>query len=268
MSNGMSVGKKITYVLFCGVFFFALASKGPSIAWAEEGGPVAKGEELLRQEKFKEAYDILIGEAKKDDARAQFLVAIMYQYGYSVDKDTSIAEEWFKKAIDSGSPNAKHYLADLYMDNEEYTDALKLYTSAAEDGYVKSLYMVGKMYFYGIGVERDICKSHEYFQRSIDNYDWRAAYFLGRMLLARECGVSDQKTVIINLLRAVDNEDAESQFLLAYFLEYGLFVTQNYQEAVDLYKRSARNGYDEAEKRLKALQDKGYTGTPLRTSPR
>ena len=264
----MSVGKKVAYILFCGAVVFALTSMNPSIAVAEESASVAKGEELLRQEKFKEAYDILIGEAKKDDAKAQFIVGLMYRYGHYVDYDVSIAEKWFKKAIDSGSIAAKHYLADLYMNERKFDSALELYTSAVDDGFIKSLYDIGEIYFYGLGVEKDICRSYEYFQRSIDNYDYRSAFYLGRILLAQKCGVTDTRPVIIGLLRAVDNGDAKSQFLLAYFLEHGIFVNQDYQAAIDLYKKSSRNGFAEAEKRLQALLDKGYTGTPLRTSPR
>ncbi|MBU1668073.1 phospholipase A [bacterium] len=47
---------------------------------------------------YKEAYPIVLEEAKKGNKEAQYLLGNMYQYGYGVKKDSDEATLWYKKS--------------------------------------------------------------------------------------------------------------------------------------------------------------------------
>ena len=85
--------------------------------------------------KLKEALDIYLPLAKSGDVESQVFVGWLYSKGCkSVGKDLKIAKKWLEPA--------------------------------AELGYSAAYYQLGKMYFTGMHVEKNVGLAHEYFNNA------------------------------------------------------------------------------------------------------
>lgn len=81
--------------------------------------------------------------------RAQALLADMYRKGDGVYKDMDRAVEWYVKAADNGSPIAAYTLAMMYLEGKEVEPNEKfghmMLDRAVELGYSKAAYEAGKL---------------------------------------------------------------------------------------------------------------------------
>lgn len=129
-----------------------------------------------------------------------------YCYGEDIESDQGLAEMWYKKAADLGhseaqsnlgmmymSFNMRNYplaekylkmsaeqgsnyaqtmLADLYMEIEDYPNALIWANKASQgDKPYDAYYILGKIYYYGLGVTQNIEESVRCLQK-VDNNDF------------------------------------------------------------------------------------------------
>ena len=144
---------------------------------------------LYNQKKFNQAFECLKNLAEKGLALAQFNLAVMYIRGEGVEKSTTEAGKWLKRAADQGYPGAQDVLLKLqmldvinanklldnlqkegpsYFDHAEesykkgdYANALKLYQEAEFRGIVQATYKLGLLYYNGQGTNKDMAKGME-----------------------------------------------------------------------------------------------------------
>ena len=64
---------------------------------------------------------------------------------------------------------------------EDYSRALTLCQKAAEQGDPSALYVLGKMYYYGLGVPRNYTEAFKWYLEAAMRGDWRAQSALGFM---------------------------------------------------------------------------------------
>jgi TPR repeat protein len=102
--------------------------------------------------------------AKKDDAKAQFNVGLIYANGKGVQKDLSEAKKWYEKAAKQGNGPAQYNLALLYHAAGE-TDAHG-YEKAVEAGIIQAYNNLAALYMEGKGVKQDQQKAFELFQKA------------------------------------------------------------------------------------------------------
>ena len=81
--------------------------------------------------------------AKGGDKSAQDNLGVMYSIGDGVPQDYKEAAKWFTKAAEQGYANAQYSLGVMYRDGDgvpqDYKEAVKWYTKAAEQGDVWTL---------------------------------------------------------------------------------------------------------------------------------
>ena len=103
-------------------------------------------------------FDFQMKLAKKGNAEAEYKVGEMYETGFGVKKDMEEAKSWINKAAAQGHETAGFKL--LYWDveknglkggNKAKVDALK---AKANEGNPQAQYYVGKMYAYGVGLNK------------------------------------------------------------------------------------------------------------------
>ena len=74
----------------------------------------------------------------------------MYQYGQGVEKDYSEAVKWYKKAADQGYAGAQCNLGVMYENGygveKDYSEAAKWYRKAADQGYDRALRNLSELY--------------------------------------------------------------------------------------------------------------------------
>ena len=92
--------------------------------------------QLMEDEKYEEAYSIVLKLAEEGDLDAQETLGDMYFDGQGVDQDLSKAMEWLEKAALGGNPDAQWKLGTFYefgrVSDPDYEKAMEWYTKSAE----------------------------------------------------------------------------------------------------------------------------------------
>lgn len=108
--------------------------------------------------------------AQKEDADAQFKLALMYYKGEGVSENKEKAVEWLKKSAEQGHGRAQNKLAYMYYNGEVVPEnkekAVEWYTKSAEQGNSNSQYNLSIMYNSGEGVAKDKEKAVEWLKKS------------------------------------------------------------------------------------------------------
>ena len=104
-------------------------------------------------------------------------MAVDYLLGDAfVDKDVQKAQQWFEKAIYSGSLSAmvKYGIAieegEIKVDDAQ-EKAFQLYKKAAIMNYYWAFYSLGNCYFYGQGTDKDDLYAFRWYSRIVDIYN-------------------------------------------------------------------------------------------------
>lgn len=98
-----------------------------------DGKPNVVSRDVVEGAKF------MLQAAKANEARAQFEMGTLYEYGTGVPADLASAAEWYRKAAERGLPQAQYNYATMLETGEgtleDRVEALKFYTLAAEQGF-------------------------------------------------------------------------------------------------------------------------------------
>ena len=112
----------------------------------------------------------------------------MYNNGQGVAQDYKEAVKWYTKAAEQGDELAQYNLALMYDNGkgvaQDYKEAMKWYTKAAEQGHTDAQYNLGVMYYKGEGVVQDYKSAHMWFNIAAANGGSKAVE--PRDLLAKE----------------------------------------------------------------------------------
>ena len=81
--------------------------------------------------------------AETGDARAQYLLGVMYGDGQGVAQDYAAAASWYRKAADQGYAAAQYNLGGMYYNGQgvawDYVQAHKWFNLSAASGYAKAV---------------------------------------------------------------------------------------------------------------------------------
>ncbi|MDP2333063.1 MAG: peptidoglycan-binding protein [Reyranella sp.] len=101
----------------------------------------------------------LLRAAQRGSAQSAFNVAVIYERGFVVERDSTKAIEWYRKAVASNLPMAKHNLALLLRDGKgaprNGEEAVELLRSAARQGMAASMFTLGDIYERGDAAPKD-----------------------------------------------------------------------------------------------------------------
>jgi len=101
--------------------------------------------------------------AEQGETKAQFALAVAYQWGRAISQSDSEAVKWFQKAAEQGDFGAQYNLGQMYYEGmgvtQDYSEALKWFLMAADRGDVYSQILVGQMLYVGKGTTRDYVKA-------------------------------------------------------------------------------------------------------------
>ena len=121
------------------------------------------GIEVLDSKSLEEKIALLSKAANEGNIDAQYDLAIMYKYGWGVEKDSILALEYFENAADEGHIEAGYHAGTIYYYGTgvetDYNLAANYLKMAAEGEHAGSQYRLGTMYFNGLGVEQDYIKA-------------------------------------------------------------------------------------------------------------
>jgi TPR repeat protein/uncharacterized protein len=199
-------------------------------------------------------------------AAAQFGLAKLYETGRGVVQNYSEAVRLFQSAAGQQFVDAYIALGNLYEGGlgvpSDYVQAFKWYAKAAEVGKVEGQFKLGVYYNEGRGVTADHQLAAKWFRAAAEQGATTAQANLGRMYAAGVGVEQDYLEAGKWLLRAAEHNDGSARSDVGHMYETGKGFAQSYDEAVRWYKLGADVGTPSAEFGLARLYNSGH-GLPL-----
>lgn len=209
---------------------------------------------------FKEIYE------KTGDKEAEYFLGSMYFLGIGTEQNL---EEAYKimSELYSEDRRAKERIAAMYLDGiyleQNDNKAFEIYKELVEDekddtGYDN--YMLGLCYKAGFGTEIDLDKAFKYIKKGAELGFEMAYSWLGYMYFQGEGTEINDPEAIKYLSKAVDfdNENTSmAQYVLGAIYyegkENGMDVEENKEYGLELLKKSAEAGNEDAKKMIENL---------------
>ena len=134
-----------------------------------------KGNELSNSKKYPEAAILLHKSAELGNPSAQNSLGYMYRKGLGVQKNDTIAVEWYRRAAEQGHAEAQFSLGYMYSTGsgipKSIPYAIEWYRRSAEQGYVTAQYNLGYLYE---TTERDLPEARIWYQMAAEQGHERA----------------------------------------------------------------------------------------------
>lgn len=177
------------------------------------------GIELHNQGNHKKAYDILSKLAFDGHALSLLNIARMLLKGRGVKQDCNKAIKYFK--ILAEEPDCKKIQLDAQFSlglihqngdgvEQDFEEAFKWYTQAANRGDANSQTSLGELYHSGKGVKQDCKKAFGWWSKAAEQGDAVAQYYLGCLYHNGEGTEKDDDKAVEMLLKAADQGHKES----------------------------------------------------------
>lgn len=121
--------------------------------------------------------------AEKGNAKAMYVLSLLYQNGFYVEADHDKAVEYLKKSADLKYPEAEYSMAYLYLSGmyveKDYKKGIELMTSAANNGFPDAQNNIGMLYLKGELVPKDLKRAKNWLEKASNNGSSMADYNLG-----------------------------------------------------------------------------------------
>jgi len=200
-----------------------------------------KGLEGIQQDKEK-VFSLLnkLGEADDVEAIKMLGDAFMQKDSSIVNKDYIQASKWYDKWYKHPQKEGKIeliYLEEIgkyYFQIEDYKSAVKWFERAKEEGSIIVSHILGKCYFEGSGVNRDLKGAFVNFQDSLDNGFLESKVYLGQYYMKGLGGVKKDPERALEIFNEVSSNFKEVyNYIGEYYLESKDFLNaiENYEKA-------------------------------------
>ena len=166
-------------------FRFGLAFGAALLAVSLAHAGYDEGVAAIHKGQYAVALDEWTKAAQAGDARAQYGLGYLYQFGLGTDPDNSQALDWYQKAAAQKEPDALFALGLMFESGRagkrDIPKALALYRQAAETGHSpESEYALGRVYLRGQGgVARDEKEAFIWIDKAAHEGQPGAQYLLG-----------------------------------------------------------------------------------------
>jgi TPR repeat protein len=241
------------------------------------------GSAAIEQKDYKKAHLLLLPEARKGNAFAQYNVAFMYANGLGVEKNEVEAVKWYRSAAEQGDATAQANLGLMIVQGrgvkQDYQEGMKWYLKAAEHGNAFAQNNIGSLYFNGHGVAKDDKKAVEWYRKAATQGLAIAQNSLGGMYVkgwgvekdvneglgwfwkaANQGHTEAQKNVYAIYLNEATHGNAEAMHNLATLCLKGWAGRQNPEECLKWYENAAKKGIDASRNSLAQAYEKGLFG--------
>ena len=182
--------------------------------------------------------------ADQGDADAQWRLGECYANGAGVPEDNAEAANWYRKAADQGHCLALWQLGECYANGtgvpEDKAEAVKCYRKAVRQGYEPFFFVIDSLGELGREVKEEIAKMY---RRKADQGEADAQWQLGDCYANGE-GVPEDKAEAAKWYRkAADQGHYLAQWQLGECYANGTGVPADKSEAVKWLCRAVRQGY-------------------------
>lgn len=164
------------------------------------------------------------------------VIGALFLYGNGVKRDSLMAREWFEHGLARPGQqrgNALYMLGMMYSRgdgvNQDMNKALELWQKAADEGHAGSLSLLGRAYMEGkLGFDRDADSGRILLEKAANRGDAAASLYLGRMYAKGEGVAQDMERAMKWYEQAASAGDAHAQYIvgLAYLEGSGVPVDE------------------------------------------
>ena len=208
---------------------------------------------LFETKKYDEAVK-LINFINTNNAEVQFNLAKMYENGWGVGKDDSVATQWYLKSAKQGYYKAQNNLGVKYRDGagvaKDAGEAMFWFRKGAEQGDATSQSNVGYMYYSGMGVKKNYQEAMHWFRKAAEQGDVLAQTLISTMYVNGWGCEKDSNEAVKWMRKAAQQDNPEAQHLLGLSYETGYGVEKNLDEAKNWYRKAAEQGKSAAQYKL------------------
>ena len=145
------------------IILFALLISSPAMSDQFREG--LRALQLKENEKAAEVFHRL---AADDNRNAQFMLGVLHEGGYGVDKDLKKAARWYLKAAEAGVSSAQYNLGIFYQFGQGVrksdAEAFAWHSRAAGQGHASAQNNLASLYFAGNGVDKDPLEAWKWYE--------------------------------------------------------------------------------------------------------
>ena len=122
---------------------------------------------------------LLLKQCNEGDATAQVFVGLSYLNGeHGFEKNDDEGDKWLKKAATSGDAFGQNNLASIYLMQNKFNSAIKLYRKAAHKGNDSALYNLAMCYALGVGLSQDFDEAMSWLNKAAEHGSHNASIAL------------------------------------------------------------------------------------------
>lgn len=170
---------------------------------------------------------------------------------YCEQKQFSLAEKYYKEAMDAGNFDAPLELSSIYLvikkSEKDHKKGIAILTKAArDDDNPEAMAVLGSCYLQGLGVRMNRKQGMKWLRKGADLGCPTALSSLGSVLMDE----GKVKESLKYLKKAADMGDPEGLFLLGGLYLDGTGVEKNRETAAFYFRRAVLQGMDEAREML------------------
>lgn len=230
--------------------------QSPISVHAEQQKPVTNSTDKILEEintaynnnEYKKVFDLAI--QILENPTAQSYLGSLYYNGDFVKQDYTEAFKLFTRAAEAGDSDAMNYLGVMYakgngISNDDI-EAVRWFKKSAESGNKYAMQNIGMMYENGDGVERDYLEAIKWYRKAIALGNEDACFNLGLMYKEGKGVPQDYSEAVKLLQKAADLGNTSAMNYLGMMYNNGLGVLQDSSEAVKWYRKGADLGDDDA----------------------
>lgn len=127
--------------------------------------------QYYKNRNYTQSYPLFVEADKYGNAKAALRIGEHYYFGQGIAKDETKAISFFKKAAYAGSSVSMSYLADIYYDKKEYTEAFLWRKNAVDTGYFDDRMKLAGMYYTGTGTTQNYSEARMLYETLVDDAD-------------------------------------------------------------------------------------------------
>ncbi|WP_161624993.1 caspase family protein [Paramagnetospirillum caucaseum] len=171
--------------------------------------------------------------------------------------DYTTALSVLRSLAEQGNTEAQSILGAYYANglgvSQDYAEAMRWYRKAAEQGNTMAQVDLGNGYASGSGVPKNFTEAYKWYRRAAEQGIAAAQFNLG-ILLAWDQGTPQEHIEAVSWFRKAASQGlAHAQYSLGQMYAIGRGVPQDFAETVKWYRKAAEQGLVEAQGSLGAM---------------
>ena len=281
----VAIGAAVAFILFVGLSLF-VGRRQPLVQKTKGTQPTTVANSSAGQKDYNSAIEYIAGLNKVQinepkalellqravahhfpEAEARLAAWTMFGVN-GARKDSAKASALAQQSLSDGletaagsRATAQYELASLYRQGlgveKDVSKAAQWYQKAANQGLAAAQNYLGVLYQNGNGVEKDLTKAAELYRKAADQGFAGAQNNLG-ISYQNGNGVEKDLTKAAELCqKAADQGEARAQTNLGWLFENGNGVPKDFNKAAQLYQKAADQGFAPAQNNLGALYQNG-----------